>query len=219
VSCVSSGVRIATLCFALAALAAPAGSAGAEQIAEDDPDLAYLAVPTVAGGVGVFGHATYLGALPQVGYGPSLELALGSGRSQLFGEAALAYASQQSWTSNAYDANVVGWMARGGLGVRWLARQFQVDRSAGLELFLLGGAGIERYWWKSSGKLTRPDVDLGVAIQMRAWGFHQIGMRMEARVVFAPNDRTMAVATCRGSCAMISDAPNAGMLTAMVITW
>jgi hypothetical protein len=217
VSCVSSGVRLATLCIVLAAL--PAGSARAEMIAVDDPELAYVAVPTVAGGVGVIGHATYLGALPETGYGPSVELALGSGRSQLFGEAALAYVSQQSWSSSAYDANVVGWMARGGLGVRWLARQYQIDRKGGVELFLLGGAGVQRYWWKTGGKRTRPDVDLGVAMQVRAWGYHQIGMRIEARVVFAPNDRTMAAAACRGTCAMITDAPNAGLLTGMVITW
>jgi hypothetical protein len=201
-------VRLATFVLVVACLAGPARA----------DESAFVPVPSHTFGLGVIGHATYIAGLPQTGFGPSLELSLGGGRWQLFGEAALAYVSQQTWTSSAYDSHIIGWMGRAGGGLRWLARQYQMDETGAAELYLLAAAGTERFWWHTGAPMTRPDIDVGVAVQMRGLR-PRFGMRLEVRVSFAPDAREMATAVCRGTCPTTSDSPGAGFLTGMVFTW
>jgi len=169
-------------------------------------------------GVGVIGHASYVGEQPETGYGPGLEAALGSGRIQLFGEASLSYVSLQTWTSSSYDTHIVGWMGRGGLGVRWLARQLELERGFGAEMYLLAAGGYERIAWRGGGTLDRPDLDVGFAVQVRSWQHPRMATRIEARVVFTPNDSSSAMIACRGTCPA-SSGPASGLMTGLVFAW
>jgi len=206
-------VRLATLCLLAAALP---GTARAD---EGESERAFAPVPTYSFAIGLISHATYIAGLPETGLGPSVEVALGSGRSQLFGEAALAYVSQQTWTSSAYDARVIGWMGRAGLGVRWLARQVELEEGFATELYLLAAGGAERFWWHGGGKLTRPDLDVGLGIQIRSWKRPRFAMRIEARVVFTPGGQDTPMVACRGSCPANATGSGTGLMTGLVFAW
>ncbi len=145
--------------------------------------------------------------------GPGLELALGSGRWQYFGELALAHVDTETTMAS-------GWMGRGGLGVRWIARQFQPEPGGAVELFLEAVTGVERYWWQDGGQLTRPDLGAGVGMQVRVWALHGLTLRLDTRVVFTPSDRDAALVACRGGgCPAGTSTSVAGFVGGLGVGW
>jgi len=163
--------------------------------------------------LGVVGHASHIGGDVEGGMGPGLELALGSGRWQYFGEAMLEHAETDTTMAT-------GWMGRGGLGVRWLARQFQPEPGGGVELFLEASTGVERYWWQGGGQLTRADFAAGAGMQVRAWSLHGLTLRLGMRVVFTPTDRDAALVACRGSgCPVGTSTSVAGLAGGLGVAW
>jgi hypothetical protein len=52
-------------------------------------------------------------------------------------------------------------------------------------------------------RIVRPDVGVGVGYALRAFGHmrvNQAGLRVSARIVFAPTDRDTVMAACAGTC-------------------
>jgi hypothetical protein len=192
------------LCSILVSATAWAGESG------DD----FVGAPSRSIALGFVGHDSHLGALSEGGMGADLEAALGSDRAQYFGELTMTSASVDTMP------NVDGYFGRAGVGVRWLARQFQPERGGGFELVMEAVGGVERYWWKDGGRMTRPDLGLGIGLQMRAWKFHGLTMRLVSRVMFAPTDRESSLVACRGSgCPMGTSTSIAGFMTGMVFAW
>lgn len=149
-----------------------------------------------------------------------LELALGSGRWQYFLEGALSHTDAGSTMAGAPEYDAHGWTGRGGAGVRWLARQFVPDPDGAVELYLEAFTGIERYWWQDGGELTRPDLGAGIGMQVRAWSFHGLTMRLGMRVVFTPTDRDTALVSCRGSgCPVGTSTSVAGLVAHLGVAW
>lgn len=205
-SCVERDVHRIAICLLLVA-----GTARAEG---DD----FVAAPGHAVSLGAVAHASRLGAASESGMGGDLEGALGSDRTQYFGELALAHATIDAMTGTSAGAS--GYLGRAGFGVRWLARQFQPERGGGIELFVEAVTGVERYWWVDGGRLTRPDLGVGIGMQMRAWKFHGLTLRLGSRVMFAPTDRESSLVICRGTgCPMGASTSVAGFTTGMVIAW
>jgi hypothetical protein len=167
--------------------------------------------------IGVQGHGTRIGGRSEGGFGPSLELALGRDRWQYFAEASIASTGRNDWTTPAADTDIDGKLARGGIGLRWLARQFQVDTSGGLELFLLSALGFQRFYF-DDGRLTRPEVALGFGLQGRTYKRPRLAFRLDARVLFTPNDRESVLVACRGTC-MTETGSSTGFLTGIALAW
>lgn len=205
-SCVERDVHRIALCLVLLAATARA---------DDGDDGPFVAAPGHAFAVGVMGRASHLGGVDEGGAAGNLEFALGSGRFQYFAEALLGAANLEM------PAAPAGYIARGGVGVRWLARQFQPDSSGGgAELYLEAITGVERYWWQDGGRLTRPDLGVGVGMQMRAWGFHGVTVRLGSRIVFAPTDRDAALVACRGTgCPIGTSTGVAGLMAGLMVGW
>ena len=181
--------------------------------AEGDDD-GFVPAPSHSLAIGGIGHASHLGSSQEGGMGGDFEAALGTGRSQVFGELTVASASLDSMPSEH------GTFGRAGTGVRWLARQFQPDRGGGVEMYLEAVAGVERYWWQDGGRMTRPDLGVGVGMQMRAWGFHGLTMRLGSRLLFAPTDRESSLVACRGTgCPVGTSTSIAGFMTGIAIAW
>ena len=129
-----------------------------------------------------------------------LELGITDDRWQYFGE----LAGGRAWIAD----EIAGITARAGIGVRWRARSLELGRNASLDMTLEAVTGVERYWWETGERRTRPDVGAGVGWQLRGHGFGT--MRASARVVFAPSDPTLAV--CRGDCPVRMSTTNAGLM-------
>ncbi|MEZ4401585.1 MAG: hypothetical protein R3B06_16285 [Kofleriaceae bacterium] len=145
--------------------------------------------------------ARYLGDRSVGGVGLGAEVAWGWGRWQALADA------RAGW---AFADGGGGPMVRAGGGVRWLARSFQPDSSAALQLYLDAGAGIE-HLALAGGGLTVPSVWGGWGWQVRAGGTHRrLMFRFILRIEIAPavdRDRVARV-LCRGACtAMVTSAP------------
>jgi hypothetical protein len=193
-----------------AALAIVAGLVGAAR-ADDEPELVGFRRWTF--GIDIFGHATYIDGKSAGGGGLGVEVARGSGRWQYFAECAAVLASlgthdMLTSTSSSLD----GYELRGGVGVRWLARQFALDHGGALEMHLEAVTGVEHFRWIRGGEVTRPDVGLGWAWQAR-WFTRRLAFHETVRVVFSPSDRVDATApvSCRG-CATTGTVPNAALM-------
>jgi hypothetical protein len=163
-----------------------AGLAGAVR-ADDRADDGFTDLPKYAAALTMFGHATHIGGMSESGFGGNLELAIGDGRLQYFGEGSVSSAGYQPWNQSALDTKVAGVMARAGVGIRWLARQFTIDHGGALELYLQTHAGTEKFWWHDHTSLSRPELGVGLGMQARAWAFHDLGFRIEMRAVFTPS--------------------------------
>jgi hypothetical protein len=120
--------------------------------------------------------------------GATLELALGSGRFQYFVDGTTAYL--QSVDS--------GSEVRGGLGVRWLARSFEINRVVAFEMDLEGLTGLTRLHHDLGDTRVYPDVGFGVG-----WAIRLVGPRM----VFRVSARAMFEQTRRDEMATASSAP------------
>ena len=192
-SCVSTGVRLATL-VTIAAIAA-ASPARADDHAVDDaayapwhsPELglALVAQPLQRAGIGTQEDA----------YGPGIELAFGRDRWQLVAEAALGYTTRDTGMMLMHPP---GWVARAGGAIRWIARQYRPADEVATDFYLVGGIAAERSWWSDGTRIAEPDATVGFGMTVRALE-HRIGVRIEVRVVFELGDDGTAPA-CRGTC-------------------
>jgi len=177
-------------------------------------DDEFVGAPGKSLGLAFAGHASHIGATSEGGMGANVEGALGLDRTQYFVEAMLASASLEAMP----DVN--GYFGRAGVGARWLARQFQLDHSGGIEMFLEAVSGIERYWWRDGGRLTRPDLGVGVGMQIRGWRFHGATIRLGSRVMFAPTDRESSLVACHGTgCPAGTATSVAGFVTTLGFAW
>jgi hypothetical protein len=179
-------------------------------------DTDYTPWPAWAPEVGFGGHVSRIGARSEGGVDGVLALAYGTGRWQLFGEATLGTAGfDNTATTPALDMRIDGSRTWFGGGVRWLARQFVVERELLVEMDLHAQSGIERYAFDDGSVLVRPDVAVGVGWDIRVPRIHQLTTRIEVRIVFAPNER--AEIACRGSCVATGTAP--GMDMGITFAW
>lgn len=173
----------------IALVAATSGVRAETDVDEDkyfDDDGAFEPFPKLSIGVTLNGHGTRVRGHAERGFGAALELALGRARWQSFVEAGLATASIDTWTAGAGEMRVGGRMVRGGLGMRWLARQFRRDDGAGIELFLLSLVGAERYDLDNMPRVTRPELAFGVGLQGRSFHRPRFAFRIDARMLYTP---------------------------------
>ena len=206
-------MRIASLVLVLGVLGGHAATARAE---DTDPDYAPFPGRSIA--IGVQGHGTRIGGRSEGGFGPMLEAAIGRGRWQYFGEAAVATAGLEQWTTPAADTRIDGRVARGGLGLRWLARQFAPGSGGGVELVLTSQVGAQRFYFADGGRLTRPEVALGFGIQGRGYRRPRLAFRLDVRLLFTPNGRESALVACSRTC-MAEAGASTGFLTGMALSW
>lgn len=161
----------------------------------DDEDGEFVPVPKRSVALSFGGHGTRIGGISEAGLGPSLELALGRGRWQYFAEGAV-----HGSTLTATDTVVGGRMVHAGLGARWIARQFRPDSGGGIELFLLGRGGVQRFYLDDGTRLGRPELALGFGLQGRMYKRPRLAFRFDLRVLLTPNDGADALLACRGRC-------------------
>ncbi len=185
--------------------------------ADDDP---FHAVPSHSLAAAFVAHTSQIGSDVEGGEGAGVECALGSGRWQYFAEGSLDHTDAGSTMAGAPEYDAHGWRGRGGVGVRWIARQFVPEPGGAMELYLEAVTGVERYWWQDGGELTRPDLGAGIGMQIRAWAFHGLALRLGARVVFPPTDRGGPLVACRGSgCPMGTSTSPAGLGLTLGVAW
>jgi hypothetical protein len=196
-----------------AVLAALASVANAE---DEDPD--HVPFQRTSIGVGVQGHGSRIGGQSEGGFGPNLELAVGRGRWQYLAEGAFASSNLSDGSTPAPQMDIAGRMFRGGVGLRWLARQFMFDRSGGVELLLSSLLGVQRLSFDDGGRLVRPELALGVGIQGRGFRRPRLAVRLESRVVFTPNAREGTLVACRVSCANEAGS-STGFMTGIAFAW
>jgi hypothetical protein len=128
--------------------------------------------------------------------GSALELAIGSGRFQYFAEGSIA----------AIQSIAGGTEVRGGGGIRWLARSFEIGHVA-LEMHLEGVAGYTRMTRDSDGLHEKyPDVGFGVGWSVRVHD-PRILFRISARAVFAQNEKDQMTECPVGPCDRSSSVP------------
>ena len=188
------------------------GLARADEPYEDD-DGAFVPKPKRSIAIAFGGHGTRIGGHSEVGLGPSLELALGSGRWQYFAEGSLHSATVRPSTSE----SITGRMVSGGAGLRWLARQFRPGEGGGIELFLLSRLGYERFYLRDGSRLGRPEIALGFGLQGRMYKRPRIAFRLDMRVLLTPNDRDEELAVCRGRC--MTESASTGFSTGVGFAW
>jgi hypothetical protein len=164
-----------------------ASAAPRDARADDDGDEdGFVAMPRRSIAVGVAGHGTRLDGRSESGFGPTLEVALGLDRWQYFVEGAFATAGVNAWTTGVADMRIDGRMLRGGIGARWLARQFR-DRSGAIEMFLSSLVGLQRFYIEDGTRLTRPEIAVGFGLQGRMLQRPRLGFRLDAHVLFTPH--------------------------------
>jgi hypothetical protein len=202
----------------LAVAVSLAATATARADEDDDEDGELVAFPKRSIGLSGVGHGSYIGAISESGFGVGLELALGRGRWQYFGESTLASTGYSSWTTGIDEMVVTGKMLHGGAGVRWLARQFRPDSGGGFELFLVSALGMQRFYFNDGGRLTRPELALGTGFQVRLYKRPRLAIRVDIRVVFTPGDREGTLVACRGRCDMDAGA-STGFTTSFGVAW
>jgi hypothetical protein len=177
-----------------------ARDARAEKVVDEDGEFAAMPRRSIA--IGIAGHGTRLGGRSESGFGPSLELALGRERWQYFVEGGFATAGLDAWTTGVADMRVDGRMLRGGLGTRWLARQFR-DGSGAIELFLSSLVGVQRFSLDDGTRLTRPEIAVGFGLQGRMLERPRFGFRLDARVLFTPHRDDEASTGFMGGVALV----------------
>jgi hypothetical protein len=191
-----------TLVRSVILVAVLAGPAGADDELPPLPDRAVT--------LSVMGHAGRIGGVTEGGLGPNVEVAFGQRRWQYFAE------GNVSWVSLGQDdARISGKAVRGGAGIRWLARAFELGDRGSIDLHLEAFAGVTRFDFDAMDRIVRPDLGVGVGYQIRGrWhgGRSQAAFRISARIYFAPTDREVATAVCRGTCPTSSGVDNSGLM-------
>lgn len=187
-----------------------AGTAGAEvpPILAEEPAVQPL--PKISASVGVMGTAGKLARLDLTGWAPNVELARGAGRWQYFGEVGFGFVKL-----GPKGDRVSGHQVRGGAGVRWLARSFELGDKGAIEMHLEAFAGYSRFDLEGRAHTARPDLGAGVGYGVRSFVGKRLrnsGIRITVRVFFAPTDRRDEEIACRGSCPMTAGNSNAGLM-------
>lgn len=200
-------MRLSSL--AIAGLLA-SGPAQAETGAESNPGLPPVAGRSIT--LGFTGQGGKVAGVPLGSVGPSVELALGHRRLQSFVEGSVSLV----WLGVDTDRSTgVQW--RGGVGVRWLARSFELGRRASLDMHLEAVGGMSRFQLEDRARFSRPDLGIGVGYQLRAFReranrpARQVAFRVSARAVFARSDSRDEQIACRGTCEM-SPATDSGLM-------
>jgi hypothetical protein len=170
--------------------------------------------PTTSVLFGIAGHTSRISGLQETGFGPSIELALGHRRWQAYVEGAVTFPE-----AGPDGAEVHGTRYRAGLGVRWLARSFELGEDSSLDMEIEGFTGWQHYDFDGD-VVQRPDVGVGVGYRIRGrfWG-RQLGFRLQARAAFAPADRDQVSAICRGTCTMPESRANSGLALVTGVHW
>jgi len=149
-------------------------------------------------GIGAMVQGGTLAGLDLGAWGGNVEVAVGTGRWQSFGEVGLSFVRL-----GPAEDHTSGRRLRGGIGVRWLARAFELGSKGAIEMYLEGFTGWSRYQLEDRARLSQPDLGLGVGYGIRSFFGHRFrgaGLRVSARVVFAPTDRRDEEIACRGTC-------------------
>jgi hypothetical protein len=182
---------VRVLAFALALVAATGvARADDEQDDEQDDDGEFAPMPKRSVALSFVGHGTRVGGYSETGFGPALELALGSGRWQYFIEGAIAGSTVQRTVDGVH-----GRMAQAGGGARWLARQFRPSSRGGIELFLLSRLGVQRFYLDDGTRVGRPELAIGFGIQARVYKRPRLAFRLDARILLTPSDRMETAST------------------------
>jgi hypothetical protein len=142
------------------------------------------------------GYSGAVNGVGENGIGPTADLALGLGRTQVFLEGGVAWVN-----FGEIEPRPTGVMTRGGLGARWIARSFAFEDEGAIEMTLEAIAGASKIWWDAGGTLVRPDFGLGVAIQARKFRSPHASLRFQLRAYFAPTDDEVTTARCTRPCA------------------
>jgi len=175
--------------------------------AADDEEARVHPVRPLTTGLYFTGLGGAIDGVSTGGMGPTVELALGAGRTQVFVEGGVAWMQYGSLESRE------GFMVRGGVGARWIARSFELGDEAAVEMTLDGLVGADKIWWEHGGRLVRPELGLGVGLQMRKFHAPHVHLRFIVRVLFTPTDDDgMTAARCTGRCASASPLANGGMM-------
>ena len=202
----------------VAAFLASSAIAHAEPLKTEDDDGAFVPFPKRSMGLGLMIHGTGIGSDRENGVGPVAEFAIGRDRWQYLLEGAISTATRREPTADpSRDMGVSGKVIHGGLGVRWLARQFRPDDGAGVELFLLSMLGVEHYTF-DDGRLTRPELAAGFGMQVRTYKKPRLAFRLDARVLFVPTTSDSSLVQCRGRCTM-TGGTGTGFMTAFGFAW
>ncbi len=164
-------------------------------------------VPWGAVGLAFTGQGGSLGGVPLGSMGPTAEIAFGANRTQYVLEGGVAWARLGT-----LDLEERGMQLRGAAGVRWIARSFELERRAAVELTLDAFGGVRKYWWRGGGELVQPEFDVGFGIQTRHLRSPHAVLRVSMRVVLSPDDDAMTSARCTGDCDPRSGLSNAGFL-------
>ncbi len=204
------------LAVALVALVAVTSAARADDDDDTDEDGAFVPVPKLSLGVAFNGHGMRIHGRSESGYGLSAEIGLGRGRWQYLVEGGFAAAGMNAWTTGAADMRIDGRLLRGGLGARWIARQFRPDSKGAFELFLLSLVGAQRFAMDDGTRLSRPELAFGFGLQGRSFRRPRFAVRLEARVLFTPEDRDDAPA-CRGRC--MEPSASTGFMGGIGVAW
>jgi hypothetical protein len=174
-----------------------------------------------------------VGGLDYGGAGLAFELARGRGRWQAFGAGQVAFAAVGAPTSPTSPTSpeppepaapppdsVNGLRVRLGAGLRAIVRSMQPDGSAAIEMFVEGGAGVERFWWNGGGVLTRPDLSIGGGLQIRAfdWPIATVRFGMAVQVA-APVDDASTGLVCRGACTTGDTGLESAFITNFGASW
>lgn len=174
--------------LALAVLAATPGVARAGL--EDEPAWPRRSTAVAIGGNTGRLHNESIG-------GPALvvEHALGHRRWQLVAEGIA------TWYVGDSEGRGAGAGAHVALGGRWLARSFQPDTSAAIEMTMAILPGVE-HLELVDGRVTRPDLTIGWGWQVRAMRDRRWTIRFDIRFAVAPSlpARDVARLVCRGQC-------------------
>jgi hypothetical protein len=152
----------------------------------DDEDDAFVSNRRYSVAIGFAGHGSHVRGQSEGGFGALAEVAIGNGRWQYIGEGLVGSAS----LGDPDDAlmHVGGRMLHGAAGVRWIARQFRPDSSAGVELFLMGLGGVERFYFDDGERVLRANAALGVGMQVRGYNKPHFALRIDGRIVFFRDD-------------------------------
>jgi hypothetical protein len=202
-----------------ALLAMPAVARADEPTITEDEDGAFVPFAKRTFGIGLLIHGTRIGGESESGVGPVLEYAIGRDRWQYVGEVSLSTATRHMPGADpALDEGVSGKVVHGGLGVRWLARQFRPERGGGVELFLLSMLGAQRFYFSDGGRLARPELAAGFGMQVRTYKRPRLAFRFDARVLFTPNDSESSLVHCRGRCDMEAGS-STGFMTGFGFAW
>ena len=193
----------------LLALAAPARA----DVEDRDPVLPQ----TRQVAAGLIGHGgRYLGQ-SMGGWGPFVEVAAGRGRFQYFAE----LGGMRITIGEDADQRR-GMFVRGGAGVRWLARSFQLDERISIDMNLEAFAGLGQLRWEQAERVLRPDLGVGLGYQVRKLAGWKLTMRVSARAYWAPHDHSAAPVSCRSTTPCSTDAApssSSGLMALFGFAW